>query len=127
MQPAGRVIADIVGRDEVLSDLAALLARDRFLPSQFVNLGDRLAYSNGIIVLAGLATLLLVAFRANVNSLIHLYVIGVFTAFRKRRLNLSPHHPASSIGAGIGISPEACMVDSEMLLLPSSSTLPLSR
>ena len=37
--------------------LAALLARDRFLPSQFVNLGDRLAYSNGIIVLAGLATL----------------------------------------------------------------------
>jgi amino acid transporter len=36
--------------------LAALLAHDRFLPSQFVNLGDRLAYSNGILVLAGLAT-----------------------------------------------------------------------
>jgi amino acid transporter len=61
--------------------LAALLARDGFLPRQFVNLGDRLAYSNGILVLAGAATGLVVAFRANVNSLIHLYVIGVFTAF----------------------------------------------
>jgi amino acid transporter len=61
--------------------LAALLARDGFLPRQFVNLGDRLAYSNGIIVLTGAAAGLVLAFRANVNSLIHLYVIGVFTAF----------------------------------------------
>jgi amino acid transporter len=61
--------------------LAALLARDGFLPRQFVNLGDRLAYSNGILVLTGLAAGLVVAFNANVNSLIHLYVIGVFTAF----------------------------------------------
>ena len=71
--------------------LAALLARDRFLPSQFVNLGDRLAYSNGIVVLAGLATLLLVAFRANVNSLIHLYVIGVFTAFTLAQAGMVRH------------------------------------
>src|SRR5438105_155066 len=61
--------------------LAALLARDRFFPRQFVNLGDRLVYSNGILVLTGLAAALIVAFRANVNSLIHLYVVGVFTAF----------------------------------------------
>ncbi len=61
--------------------LAALLARDRFFPRQFVNLGDRLVYSNGILVLSGIAIALLVAFRANVNSLIHLYVVGVFTAF----------------------------------------------
>jgi amino acid transporter len=61
--------------------LAALLARDRFFPRQFVNLGDRLVYSNGILILSGLAAALLLAFRANVNSLIHLYVIGVFTAF----------------------------------------------
>jgi amino acid transporter len=61
--------------------LAALLARDGFLPRQFVNLGDRLAYSNGILVLTVAAMGLVVAFRANVNSLIHLYVIGVFTAF----------------------------------------------
>jgi len=61
--------------------LAAVLARDRFFPRQFVNLGDRLVYSNGIIVLAGIASLLIWAFNANVISLIHLYVIGVFTAF----------------------------------------------
>ena len=71
--------------------LAALLAHDRFLPGQFVNLGDRLAYSNGILVLAGLATWLLVAFRANVNSLIHLYVIGVFTAFTLAQAGMVRH------------------------------------
>ena len=61
--------------------LAAVLARDRFFPRQFVNLGDRLVYSNGILVLAGIASLLIWVFHANVISLIHLYVIGVFTAF----------------------------------------------
>jgi amino acid transporter len=61
--------------------LAALLARDRFFPRQFLNMGDRLVYSNGIIVLAGLAAALLAVFQANVDSLIHLYVVGVFTAF----------------------------------------------
>src|SRR6266540_169384 len=61
--------------------LGAVLARDRFFPRQFINLGDRLVYSNGIIVLAAVASLLIWAFHANVISLIHLYVIGVFTAF----------------------------------------------
>ncbi len=61
--------------------LAAVLARDRFFPRQFVNLGDRLVYSNGIVVLAGIAALLIWAFHADVFALIHLYVIGVFTAF----------------------------------------------
>lgn len=61
--------------------LAALLARDRFAPRQFMNLGDRLVFSNGMLVLAAVAALLLWVFDADVNSLIHLYVIGVFTAF----------------------------------------------
>jgi hypothetical protein len=61
--------------------LAALLARDNFAPRQFTNLGDRLVFSNGMLVLATLAGLLLWVYAANVNSLIHLYVIGVFTAF----------------------------------------------
>lgn len=61
--------------------LAALLARDRFFARQFTNLGDRLVFSNGIIVLAGVASLLLWIYNAQVNSLIHLYVIGVFSAF----------------------------------------------
>jgi amino acid transporter len=61
--------------------LSALLARDRFAPQQFVNLGDRLVFSNGVLVLAVAAGLLLWIYGANTNSLIHLYVIGVFTAF----------------------------------------------
>src|SRR3954470_15875125 len=61
--------------------LAALLARDRYFARQFTNLGDRLVFSNGIVVLAGIASALLWAYNARVDSLIHLYVIGVFTAF----------------------------------------------
>jgi amino acid transporter len=61
--------------------LAAVLARDGYFPRQFVNLGDRLVYSNGIVVLAGLAGVLIWIFNADVIALIHLYVVGVFTAF----------------------------------------------
>jgi amino acid transporter len=61
--------------------LSALLARDRFAPRQFSNLGDRLVFSNGMLVLAAAAAALLTIYKANTNSLIHLYVIGVFTAF----------------------------------------------
>ena len=61
--------------------LAALLARDRFFARQFTNLGDRLVFSNGIVVLTTVAAALLWVYNADVNSLIHLYVIGVFTAF----------------------------------------------
>lgn len=61
--------------------LAALLARDRYFARQFTNLGDRLVFSNGILVLTGVACALLWAYNASVDSLIHLYVIGVFTAF----------------------------------------------
>jgi amino acid transporter len=61
--------------------LAALLARDRFVARQFTNLGDRLVFSNGVVVLTGAAVALILIYHANVNSLIHLYVVGVFTAF----------------------------------------------
>jgi amino acid transporter len=61
--------------------LSALLARDRYAPRQFTNLGDRLVFSNGMLVLATVAGLLLWIYNANTNNLIHLYVIGVFTAF----------------------------------------------
>jgi amino acid transporter len=61
--------------------LAALLASDSYLPRQFANLGDRLVFSNGIVVLAVVAGALIVGFNADVNSLIHLYLLGVFTAF----------------------------------------------
>ena len=61
--------------------LSALLAHDRFIARQFTNLGDRLVYSNGVVLLAGAASLLIWIYHANVNNLIHLYVVGVFTAF----------------------------------------------
>ena len=62
--------------------LAALLARDRFFARQFTNLGDRLVFSNGIVVLTAASRRCCSwAYNASVDSLIHLYVIGVFTAF----------------------------------------------
>jgi amino acid transporter len=61
--------------------LSSILARDRFMPSQFRNRGDRLVFSNGVIVLAGLAIFLIWYYDAQLTDLIQLYVIGVFTAF----------------------------------------------
>jgi amino acid transporter len=61
--------------------LSAILARDRFMPAQFRNRGDRLVFSNGVIVLTTLAALLIWAFNADLTRLIQLYVVGVFTAF----------------------------------------------
>jgi hypothetical protein len=61
--------------------LSAILARDGFMPRQFVNRGDRLVFSNGIVVLSILAGLLIWAFDANLTRLIQLYLVGVFTAF----------------------------------------------
>jgi amino acid transporter len=61
--------------------LSSILARDRFMPSQFRNRGDRLVFSNGVVVLAGLAILLIWIFDASLTRLIQLYVVGVFTAF----------------------------------------------
>jgi amino acid transporter len=60
--------------------LASILASDGFMPSQFRNRGDRLVFSNGIAVLAGLAALLVWAFDADLSRLIQLYVVGVFVA-----------------------------------------------
>jgi amino acid transporter len=61
--------------------LSSLLARDRFVPRQFANLGDRLVFSNGILVLAVLAAALLVIFGGETHALIPLYAVGVFIAF----------------------------------------------
>ena len=61
--------------------LSSILARDQFMPSQFRNRGDRLVFSNGVIVLAGLAIFLIWLYDASLTDLIQLYVIGVFTAF----------------------------------------------
>jgi amino acid transporter len=61
--------------------LASILARDRYLPRQFMNQGDRLAFSNGIVVLSVLAGILIVAFGGDTHALIPLYMVGVFISF----------------------------------------------
>jgi amino acid transporter len=61
--------------------LSSILAQDRFMPRQFMNRGDRLVFSNGIVILALLASLLIVIFNADLNSLIQLYLVGVFISF----------------------------------------------
>jgi hypothetical protein len=61
--------------------LSSILARERFMPRQFLNRGDRLVFSNGVIVLALLASLLVVMFDADLTSLIQLYLVGVFVSF----------------------------------------------
>lgn len=71
--------------------LASILARDRFMPRQFANRGDRLVFSNGVIVLAAFAGLLIVVFEANLNKLIQLYVVGVFTSFTLSQTGMVRH------------------------------------
>jgi amino acid transporter len=61
--------------------LSSFLARDGFLPRQFAFRGERLAFTTGIIALAGMAIALLIIFRASVSGLIPLYTLGVFIAF----------------------------------------------
>ncbi|HEX2998484.1 MAG TPA: APC family permease [Anaerolineales bacterium] len=61
--------------------LGALAARDRYLPSQLTFRGSRLVYSNGIITLASIASLLIIIFKARVDLLLPLYAIGVFLSF----------------------------------------------
>jgi amino acid transporter len=61
--------------------LGSVLAQDRFLPRQLHTRGDKLVFSNGILLLAGFAALLIIAFEADVTRLIQLYIIGVFTSF----------------------------------------------
>ena len=61
--------------------LAALMAKDKFMPHMFMLRGDRLGYSNGIIVLSTLAILMIVVFNGQTNALIPLYAIGVFLSF----------------------------------------------
>lgn len=68
--------------------LSAILARDGFMPRQFRNRGDRLVFSNGIVVLSILAGLLVWAFDADLTRLIQLYVVGVFTAFTLSQLGM---------------------------------------
>ncbi len=71
--------------------LASIVARDRYLPRQFMNQGDRLAFSNGILVLSVFAAVLIIAFRGDTQSLLPLYMIGVFVSFTLSQAGMVIH------------------------------------
>jgi len=71
--------------------LSSLLARDRFIPRQFANLGERLVFSNGIMVLGAMAALLLVMFGGETHALIPLYAVGVFISFTLSQSGMVRH------------------------------------
>ena len=72
--------------------LASFHAGDSFLPRQLTRHGDRLVFSNGIIILAALSSVLVIVFKASVTHLIPLYAIGVFTSFTFSQLGMAKHH-----------------------------------
>jgi hypothetical protein len=71
--------------------LASILAQDRYLPRQLHTRGDKLAFSNGIMLLALFASVLVVAFQAEVTRLIQLYIVGVFVSFTLSQAGMIRH------------------------------------
>jgi amino acid transporter len=71
--------------------LSSLLARDRFLPRQFANRGDRLVFSNGIVILAIFSGMLVIAFGGDTSRLIPLYAVGVFLSFTLSQSGMVVH------------------------------------
>jgi len=72
--------------------LSSIIARDGYLPKQLANRGDRLVFSNGVVVLALSASLLLIAFGGLTNALIPLYAVGVFLSFTLSQAGMVRHH-----------------------------------
>jgi len=71
--------------------LASVLARDNYMPHQFSFRGDRLAFTTGIFALGGIAAIMVIAFQGNVDSLIHLYAVGVLLAFSMSNSGMVVH------------------------------------
>jgi amino acid transporter len=91
---AGTMLILVLAANTAYADfprLASILARDRYLPRQFMNQGDRLAFSNGIVGLSVFAAILLVAFGGDTHALIPLYMIGVFVSFTLSQAGMVVH------------------------------------
>ncbi|WP_330261630.1 APC family permease [Streptomyces sp. NBC_00539] len=71
--------------------LGSILAQDRYLPRQLHTRGDRLAFSNGIVLLAGAAVLLIWIYGADSTKLIQLYIVGVFVSFTLSQTGMVRH------------------------------------
>jgi len=98
--------------------LAALHAKDGFLPHQFTSMGDRLVFSNGIFILSMLSGILVFLFHANTDVLLPLYALGVFLGFTISQTGMvvhwnrkrGPHWQAKSVVNGIGASASAIVM-----------------
>ena len=91
---AGTMLILVLAANTAYADfprLSSILARDRYLPRQFMNQGDRLAFSNGIIGLSLFAATLLVIYGGETHSLIPLYMIGVFVSFTISQAGMVAH------------------------------------
>jgi amino acid transporter len=91
---AGTMLILVLAANTAYADfprLASILARDRYLPRQLMNQGDRLAFSNGIVGLSIFAGILLVAYGGDTHSLIPLYMIGVFVSFTLSQAGMVAH------------------------------------
>ncbi len=94
--------------------LSSILAQHSYLPRQLQKRGDKLVFSNGILLLGGFAIALIIGFNANIDKLIQLYIIGVFTSFTlsqsgmvkhwKRKLADAPRAPNAAASASRGSS-----------------------
>jgi hypothetical protein len=71
--------------------VAAILANDKFLPRQLSNVGDRLVFNNGIILLSGLAAILIIVFNGNTHLLVPLFAVGAFSAFTLSQAGMVIH------------------------------------
>ncbi len=103
--------------------LASILAEDRFMPKQLGRRGDRLVFSNGIVILASVAALLIVAFDGSVTKLIQLYILGVFVSFTLSQAGMvvywrrqakehgwTPGHIAAAVVNGVGATATAVVL-----------------
>ncbi|MCC6496973.1 MAG: amino acid permease [Propionibacteriaceae bacterium] len=103
--------------------LASILAEDRFLPKQLGRRGDRLVFSNGILILATVAALLIVAFDGSVTKLIQLYILGVFVSFtlsqagmvvywrrQAREHGWTPNHVGAAVVNSVGAAATAVVL-----------------
>ena len=94
MIQAGTMLILVLAANTAYADfprLASIVSRDRYLPRQFMNQGDRLAFSNGIGVLSVCAGVLLVIFGGDTHALIPLYMIGVFVSFTLSQFGMVLH------------------------------------
>jgi amino acid transporter len=87
--------------------LSSLLGRDGYLPRQLSQRGDRLVFSNGIVLLAAVASLLIVVFNAEVTRLIQLYILGVFLSFTLSQSGMVRHWAREQRAAGTGAARRA--------------------